>query len=335
MKFNEDIITQIQNYEMNLPENDWEILSQKLDNKQRKSLPLWYWAAAASVALVIGFGFLANNFDKIENGQTQDARYKAQDTRHETQDTRCETQDNTDKIITITIFDKSSYCYTPIIEDLSAQKSENDNQQINESANQQITKSTNQQINKSTNQQLTIEDAEKLMQETPQIVNRKSKIVDKSYASLLASVSPAGFMGAQKVPLMRAPAQNFIYDADETRVIARTSHSEVKHDLPLTFGLNFGIPIAKRLYFNTGINYTYIHSRTSIYNIDNQQLASTDDQNLHYLGIPAMFAYRVIDGRIFKLYIAAGGTAEKGLLETHNTKNFDTENTEFSSDIPN
>jgi len=57
-------------------------------------------------------------------------------------------------------------------------------------------------------------------------------------------------------------------------------------------------------------------------------LTSRDNQELHYLGIPLLLSYRIIDGKIFKLYVSGGGAAEKGLLEKHNMQNFDEKNIE-------
>ena len=58
MMFNEKILQQIDNYEVELPANDWEILSQKINHKRRKAFPIWRYAAAAGVALLVGFGFV-------------------------------------------------------------------------------------------------------------------------------------------------------------------------------------------------------------------------------------------------------------------------------------
>jgi hypothetical protein len=329
--FDENIINQIDNYEMELPENDWEVLSQKINHKPRK-MPLW-WAMAASVALVIGFGFLANNHYQ-SNKKTMIAKNIEQP--KPLQNEIIKPQENTESLTEKNLLNREK---TETKSENQLQKSQkksflqnniSDKNSLIPNLTEKSAKNDDEKFiadnsQKTVNQTITVEQAEKLMKEQEE--NSAKKPLEKTaktdkknlaYATLLASAAPAGFdIRAQK------PVQSrFAISPSMHSVIARTSSTKFRHDLPISVGLNFGIPIAKRFYFNTGLQYTYIHSLKSVYNIEDQQLISTDDQNLHYLGIPAMFAFRAIDGKIFKLYVSAGGTAEKGLLETHRNKNF-------------
>ena len=330
--FNEDIIKQIDNYEVELPTNDWEILSQKLKQNRRKTLPLWWYAAAAGVALLVGFGFAFFYFETKTDPITQitaDNNLKNQnkiDSASVQNEPSAETQiaQRTQqfsvvqrKIYTDNLIKNHKESELPV-----SSFSENDIEQENAS-------NVNQHKKNEPTRQISIEEAEKLMKDREnQLTKNSEKSIEKSknqyYASLLASTSPTNFKYREK-----ASGRMFIPSISNKSAIMSTIRPETKHDLPLTFGFTFGIPLMKRLYINTGLNYTYIHSKTERFDNDNNELISKDNQELHYLGVPLMLSFRIIDKKIFQLYISGGGAAEKGLLETHNYKTFkeiDTEN---------
>jgi len=148
--------------------------------------------------------------------------------------------------------------------------------------------------------------------------NKQQTTNNKQYfASLSASSSPTAFGKIET-----SPRRMFISSIKGDNAIMRNIDTETKYDLPFTFAFTFGIPLAKRLYLNTGVQYTYIHSKTEKFDSDTRDLISRDNQELHYLGVPLLLSYRIIDKNIFKLYVSGGGVIEKGLLETHNIQNF-------------
>ncbi|MDR2684352.1 MAG: PorT family protein [Prevotellaceae bacterium] len=320
--FNKKIEQQIDNYELELPENDWEILSRKINQKKRK-IQIWRYAAAASTTLLIGLGIVAFITQNMQSTQFYtDNNSENSDTGGKTQNTGTSSANA----------DLKSMPAKPQVHAANLDKLEQTLHHYAETEQAQAENLHRQQPSVCNQPpQISIEEAEKLMNEKEtqsakqEIKNQQSKNI--YYASLLASAAPASFsFGEQKLPIRK-----YLLSPSYQNAMEKTSYSDVKHDLPLTFGVNFGIPIAKRFYFNTGINYSFIHSKTSIYDIDNNKLISVDNQNLHYLGVPAVFLYRIIDGKIFKLYIAAGGAAEKGLIETHSKKNFGNEQSVIES----
>ncbi|MDR1542917.1 MAG: PorT family protein [Prevotellaceae bacterium] len=337
MLFNKKILQQIDNYEIELPENDWEILSQKLNSEEKsRKFALWWYAAAASVALLIGFGvFFGTQTTQIEQSYTENSESaKSEDVLLSEVETTYNTDaENLETKITAGADLKfaPTTTYHAQVANLHHQKDKNlPKNAFQKDTAKEETHSSGEipvtigiaptQLEKP---QISIEQAEKLMQakeNIAQTADSQTKKAQKNsaYASLLASIAPAGFSVKQQPKYLFAPSRQ--------NAIAASSYTNTKHDLPLTVGVNFGVPIAERFYFNTGLQYSYIHSRESVFGVENNDLVSTDDQNLHYIGIPAMFSYRIIDGRVIKLYVSAGGTVEKGLVETHNRKNFGTEN---------
>lgn len=104
-----------------------------------------------------------------------------------------------------------------------------------------------------------------------------------------------------------------------------TTTQNDRHDLPFSVGLSIGIPLCKRLDLQTGINYSYAHSRfTSTNRL--QGTYSERNQQLHYIGVPLMLSFRIVDRRIIKFYVSAGGACEKGLIATQHRQTFEVEN---------
>lgn len=64
--FDEKTIEKLNGFEVDLPPNDWSVLLAKMP-KKRKPVPIWYYAIAASLAILLGIGsvmFLYRDTDK-------------------------------------------------------------------------------------------------------------------------------------------------------------------------------------------------------------------------------------------------------------------------------
>ena len=319
--FNEKILQQIDNYEVELPANDWDILSQKLSQKRRKAFPLWWYAAAAGVALLVGFGFVFFDTQMTQIEPIYTDNYQKYPTAESTENTQraqnnlCEPRIN----FALIVVEKNT-----IDSAENTQRTQDNHEILN--AQQQATSNKQPTIS--------IEEAEKLMHASTSLNDRNDTAMyernrrqknnnqqptsnSQYYASISASASPTTFGRTETTP-----RRMFIPAPDGSSAIMRNIGTEIKHDLPLTFAFTFGIPLVKRLYLNTGVQYTYIHSKIEKFENDTRKPISRDEQELHYLGIPLMLSYRIVDKKIFKFYVSGGGVAEKGLLETHNQKIF-------------
>lgn len=92
-----------------------------------------------------------------------------------------------------------------------------------------------------------------------------------------------------------------------------TVRSVAQHDLPFTVGISVGIPLYERLDLQTGLNYSYAHS--TFRKSDRLRGINTEHvQQLHYLGVPLMLSYRIVDMQVVKFYVSLGGACEKGLV---------------------
>ena len=80
---------------------------------------------------------------------------------------------------------------------------------------------------------------------------------------------------------------------------------EYVHDLPLSFGLTARYSLTDRLSIESGIEYTYLHSRL-------------DDIHtvMHLAGIPLQMDYNLFTAGPVELYAGVGGTVEKCLKAT-------------------
>lgn len=74
-----------------------------------------------------------------------------------------------------------------------------------------------------------------------------------------------------------------------------------KHHLPVRFGLSVQYQLNNRLALHSGINYTYLYS----------EFSDSDDQKLHYLGIPVGLAWQLWATNHVRFYLSGGAMVEK------------------------
>lgn len=79
------------------------------------------------------------------------------------------------------------------------------------------------------------------------------------------------------------------------------------HDLPIKIGVSLRYNIDERWSIVTGVNYSYLHSTFTV----NDNPDHNGSQKLHYIGIPVAASLNIWQNDQLKLYITAGGTAEK------------------------
>ena len=82
-----------------------------------------------------------------------------------------------------------------------------------------------------------------------------------------------------------------------------------EHHLPVRFGVSLSRQLSPRLALQSGINYTYLFSRSSIPLYPN----IVTDQKLHYLGIPIGLSYQLWETNHINLYATGGVMVEKCL----------------------
>lgn len=84
--------------------------------------------------------------------------------------------------------------------------------------------------------------------------------------------------------------------------------TQIKHKLPVRFGLTFAYSLNSRLSLESGLTYTILMSDIKEGSKNNYY---TGNQTLHYIGIPLTVRYKVFSWKKLDLYASAGVLTEK------------------------
>ena len=109
--------------------------------------------------------------------------------------------------------------------------------------------------------------------------------------------------------------------------------AELRHKMPVNYGLSIGIPLTDRLALTSGLNYSYLSSFSS-QSTGKADRTNTLSREIHYVGIPLGVTYSFYNTGRFSLYLSAGGMLEKAVYARElTTYVFDSGNTEKSQRI--
>lgn len=104
--------------------------------------------------------------------------------------------------------------------------------------------------------------------------------------------------------------------------------TQIKHKLPVRFGLTFAYGLNSRLSIESGLTYTILMSDIKEGSKNNYY---TGNQTLHYIGIPLNVRYKVLSWKKLDLYASAGVLTEKrvaGKIDKNYVLQNNTEKTE-------
>lgn len=107
-------------------------------------------------------------------------------------------------------------------------------------------------------------------------------------------------------PEMLTNPNNTIYSRAE---LAPEDFSEKSHMPPLSFGFMLRKDITDHFSLESGLNYTYLHTKLSHNSINKYD----GKMELHYLGIPVNLIVKFLNKPKWDIYASAGGMIEKGL----------------------
>lgn len=96
---------------------------------------------------------------------------------------------------------------------------------------------------------------------------------------------------------------------DENVIADDVMEREENHYRPLRFGVSVSVPLSKRFSVESGLEYSFLHSRFSSSSVTGQD--SETDQYLHFIGIPLKMSASLYSTGRFNFYVSAGGMAEK------------------------
>lgn len=91
--------------------------------------------------------------------------------------------------------------------------------------------------------------------------------------------------------------------------------AEFRHDIPIKFGVNALLQVGKYSGFEFGVNYSYLHSKVSLYQ---NGMHWEQSQNVHYLGLPIGFRITAYQNESISLYVGAAGELDKVISATLN-----------------
>lgn len=83
--------------------------------------------------------------------------------------------------------------------------------------------------------------------------------------------------------------------------------TDIKHHFPVSVGITVQKELNNRLALETGLVYTYLSSDLTA----GGAAYYTQNQQLHYLGIPLKLNWNFLKKRYFNLYLSGGGMLEK------------------------
>lgn len=99
---------------------------------------------------------------------------------------------------------------------------------------------------------------------------------------------------------------------------SETPKTDIRHRMPVSFGLSVSRMLNGRFSLQTGVNYSYL---VSDWNTNNDYYVKTK-QKLHFIGIPLSLAYKIAEWNRFNFYAAAGGMAEVNVAGSCSSKLF-------------
>lgn len=120
----------------------------------------------------------------------------------------------------------------------------------------------------------------------------------------LAGGGLGGNQGGVSTPMVNYPATSLMtksdgeYLSDGPKRVMDISEL-IEHQVPVKLGVNLDIPVGKRMYIGSGVEYFYLRSSVA-----------GEKQILHWLGIPLNFKYSLVQNRAWTAGIGAGATAE-------------------------
>ncbi len=360
--FDDNIANRLNRLEVDLPPNDWDVLLAKMPAKKRRAIPIWYYVSAASVVLLLGFGSLFILYNDSTKGNNQeftakvvsDSDINAYSAENEkasaasnnsclaaSESYKCDSKvyaapnpsKSSNKYI---YYDKkrnttSLHYVTPNSSNVSINTqrlpSEVDTQDANSEKDKVDSVSRNRKpiqqpdANKSLDeyrqeyhQQPTPKD--NIRKQRQQLKDRNSLTRDY-YADIHTSVSPLSGNGS---------VSKGVTDLMSTGgLMSMLSPYDVqtRHNVPVSIGMSIGIPlIQNQLYVNTGLKYTYLYSVSATVDRETSKAISADEQNLHYIGIPLGLSYQFVEKGIFRAYLSASATLEKGISKVTRHVNY-------------
>ena len=357
----EDIHDRLGNFETDAPDGLWEAIHQRMAQTERAqaekrqtpfvlqpALRRTACAAAACLALVVGYQYFADGGKETANGVKQaggDGMIAVGGTVASDNSRYVASKPATASIVATNLAGvrvakngvTPAAVYAQTQNDESAQISTP--QHLNPSTSQPLNTSTSQPLNPSTSHHHTPSTSQPLNPSTSQPHNPTTPQPLNPSASLLAytpadnsrgrhegaaarwtlSTSATTGMGASSVTnstatYVEAVGPDNVIWADNPQLgigifnQGKSVKTEYKHRLPVRVGFNVAYRLTDRLSVESGVSYTRLSSDMKDGTKDNY---SSGSQKLDYIGVPLNVKYRAFGYRRLSVYASAGLLTEK------------------------
>ena len=341
----EDIHDRLGNFETDAPDGLWEAIHQRMAQTERAqaekrqtpfvlqpALRRTACAAAACLALVVGYQYFADGGKETANGVKQaggDGMIAVGGTVASDNSRYVASKPATASIVATNLAGvrvakngvTPAAVYAQTQNDESAQISTP--QHLNTSTSQPLNPSTSQHLNPSTPQPLNPSTSQphtpstSLLAYTPADNSRGRH--EGAAARWTLSTSATTGMGASSVTnstatYVEAVGPDNVIWADNPQLgigifnQGKSVKTEYKHRLPVRVGFNVAYRLTDRLSVESGVSYTRLSSDMKDGTKDNY---SSGSQKLDYIGVPLNVKYRAFGYRRLSVYASAGLLTEK------------------------
>ena len=333
----EDIHDRLGNFETDAPDGLWEAIHQRMAQTERAqaekrqtpfvlqpALRRTACAAAACLALVVGYQYFADGGKETANGVKQaggDGMIAVGGTVASDNSRYVASKPATASIVATNLAGvrvakngvTPAAVYAQTQNDESAQISTP--QHLNTSTSQHLNPSTSQHLNTSTSQHPN--PSTSLLAYTPADNSRGRH--EGAAARWTLSTSATTGMGASSVTnstatYVEAVGPDNVIWADNPQLgigifnQGKSVKTEYKHRLPVRVGFNVAYRLTDRLSVESGVSYTRLSSDMKDGTKDNY---SSGSQKLDYIGVPLNVKYRAFGYRRLSVYASAGLLTEK------------------------
>ena len=349
----EDIHDRLGNFETDAPDGLWEAIHQRMAQTERAqaekrqtpfvlqpALRRTACAAAACLALVVGYQYFADGGKETANGVKQaggDGMIAVGGTVASDNSRYVASKPATASIVATNLAGvrvakngvTPAAVYAQTQNDESAQISTP--QHLNTSTSQPLNPSTSQHLNPSTPQHLNTSTSQPLNPSTSQPHNPSTSLLaytpadnsrgrhEGAAARWTLSTSATTGMGASSVTnstatYVEAVGPDDVIWADNPQLgigifnQGKSVKTEYKHRLPVRVGFNVAYRLTDRLSVESGVSYTRLSSDMKDGTKDNY---SSGSQKLDYIGVPLNVKYRAFGYRRLSVYASAGLLTEK------------------------
>ena len=349
----EDIHDRLGNFETDAPDGLWEAIHQRMAQTERAqaekrqtpfvlqpALRRTACAAAACLALVVGYQYFADGGKETVNGVKQaggDGMIAVGGTVASDNSRYVASKPATASIVATNLAGvrvakngvTPAAVYAQTQNDESAQISTP--QHLNTSTSQHLNPSTSQPLNISTPQPLNPSTSQPLNPSTSQPLNPSTSLLaytpadnsrgrhEGAAARWTLSTSATTGMGASSVTnstatYVEAVGPDNVIWADNPQLgigifnQGKSVKTEYKHRLPVRVGFNVAYRLTDRLSVESGVSYTRLSSDMKDGTKDNY---SSGSQKLDYIGVPLNVKYRAFGYRRLSVYASAGLLTEK------------------------